>query len=351
MGAITPERIARLWAEHNAALVLYAQQRCDTPEDVVQHAFLLLVEQTTLPDNPVGWLYRVVRNRAMDAARNSRRKSCRETVVAHRGEPWFEPAAGERLDAVTATEALKGLPEHRARGDRSPAVGRVIVRGDRPTGGRLRRDRQSLLSSRAGRLARKVKTAMCADENREEELKQLEAELASLVPRGDRVDPGWGSLLAAKAAGVASFPLPCDAPPGHVFVCVYCGKAADQATAAARWAWPTSLAAMTCLAAVLLAVLVARSGPRAVDYGSVPGEPGRTSPAEATAPPWNGSDRPILTAADTELPGNFLTLNGRTTGGKSASVEIEASDARFRNSELLQRLLHERGADGDPPIL
>jgi len=112
MGAITPEAIARLWAEHSAALVLYAQQRCDTPEDVVQQVFLLLVEQATAPDNPVGWLYRVVRNRAMDAARNARRKSRRETAVAHRGEPWFEPAAGERLDAATATEALKRLPEH-----------------------------------------------------------------------------------------------------------------------------------------------------------------------------------------------------------------------------------------------
>ena len=110
MAGISPAAISRLWAEQNAALVLYAQQWCDTPEDVVQQAFLLLVEQATAPDNPVGWLYRVVRNRAMDASRSSRRKVRRETAVAHRGEPWFETTAGERLDAVAATEALKRLP-------------------------------------------------------------------------------------------------------------------------------------------------------------------------------------------------------------------------------------------------
>ena len=36
MAGISPEAISRLWAQQNAALVLYAQQWCDTPEDVVQ---------------------------------------------------------------------------------------------------------------------------------------------------------------------------------------------------------------------------------------------------------------------------------------------------------------------------
>ena len=167
----------------------------------MQQVFLLLVEQPTAPDNPVGWLYRVVRNRAMDASRWLRRKSRRETAVAHRGEPWFEPAAGERLDAAAATEALKRLPAGAARSDRRPAVGRTFLPGDCPTGGRLDGHRQPLLSSRACRPARKVGTAMCGDQNHEEDLKRLETDLASLVPRGDRVDPGWGSVLAAKAAG------------------------------------------------------------------------------------------------------------------------------------------------------
>ena len=110
MSGIGPETISRLWVEQNAALVLYAQQWCDTPEDTVQQAFLLLVQQAHSPENPLAWLYRVVRNRALDASRASRRKSRRETAVAHRGEPWFESTAGERFDATAATEALKSLP-------------------------------------------------------------------------------------------------------------------------------------------------------------------------------------------------------------------------------------------------
>ena len=110
MAGISAEAVTRLWDEHGAALVLYAQQWCDAPEDVVQEAFLVLVRQVRAPENPVGWIYRVVRNRAMNAARARGRKARRETVVAHRGEPWFEPAPSDRLDAAEATEALGHLP-------------------------------------------------------------------------------------------------------------------------------------------------------------------------------------------------------------------------------------------------
>ncbi len=110
MGTITREAVTRLWDDHSAALVLYAQQWCDTPEDVVQEAFLLLVRQVVAPENPVGWTYRVVRNRAINASRSSGRQARREAAVAHPGQPWFETADGDRLDAAAATDALKQLP-------------------------------------------------------------------------------------------------------------------------------------------------------------------------------------------------------------------------------------------------
>jgi RNA polymerase sigma-70 factor (ECF subfamily) len=109
MGILSPESVTRLWDECGAALVLYARGWCETPEDVVQEAFLLLVRQTIAPDNPVGWLYRVVRNRAINAARSRGRQSRRETAVAAQGEPWFNAATGDRLDAAAATAALKHL--------------------------------------------------------------------------------------------------------------------------------------------------------------------------------------------------------------------------------------------------
>ncbi len=110
MGVISPETVTRLWDEHGPSLVLYARQWCDSPEDVVQEAFLLLVRQAVAPDNPAGWIYRVVRNRAINAGRSRGRRSRRETAVAARGEPWFEMTEGDRLDAVAASDALRQLP-------------------------------------------------------------------------------------------------------------------------------------------------------------------------------------------------------------------------------------------------
>jgi RNA polymerase sigma-70 factor (ECF subfamily) len=112
MSVISAETVTRLWDAHCAALVLYARQWCDTPEDVVQEAFLLLVRQVVMLDNPLGWLYRVVRNRAINAGRSRGRRSRREAIVATRGEPWFETTEGDRLDGVAATEALKQLPDN-----------------------------------------------------------------------------------------------------------------------------------------------------------------------------------------------------------------------------------------------
>jgi len=110
MSTASPELLGRLLDEHGPALVLYAQQWCETPEDVVQEAFLALVRQTALPENLVGWLYRVVRNGALSVSRASGRRTKREAAAAHAVEPWFEPREGERLDAAEATRALECLP-------------------------------------------------------------------------------------------------------------------------------------------------------------------------------------------------------------------------------------------------
>lgn len=110
MSVLTSEAIKRLWDEQGPALTLYARQWCDAPEDVVQEAFLTLVRQEAAPDNPVGWIYRVVRNRAMNAARSCGRRARREATAAANGEPWFESSEGDRLDASAATEVLKELP-------------------------------------------------------------------------------------------------------------------------------------------------------------------------------------------------------------------------------------------------
>jgi RNA polymerase sigma-70 factor (ECF subfamily) len=104
-----PEFLGRLVDQHAAALVLYARQWCAAPEDVVQEAFLRLVIQTKLPDNPLPWLYRVVRNAAVSAGRTERRRQRHEAAAAARAPAWFS-ADTEFLDVDTATAALAGLP-------------------------------------------------------------------------------------------------------------------------------------------------------------------------------------------------------------------------------------------------
>jgi len=104
-----PELLTRLLNEHAATLVLYARQWTREPEDIVQNAFVQLMRERTAPANVVGWLYRVVRNGAISAARSSATRARHESQAAHRGEPWFAPNPGEAIDAKMATQALAAL--------------------------------------------------------------------------------------------------------------------------------------------------------------------------------------------------------------------------------------------------
>jgi RNA polymerase sigma-70 factor (ECF subfamily) len=103
-----PHQFASLVDEHGPALILYARQWCDAPEDAVQDAFLKLVVQRELPREVVPWLYRVVRNGALDLGKTARRRQNRERAAA-RPERWFVEPDVDGLDADTAVEALQGL--------------------------------------------------------------------------------------------------------------------------------------------------------------------------------------------------------------------------------------------------
>jgi len=110
MGQLALERLSDLLEDHAAALELFARQWCATPEDVVQESFLKLVQQPEAPENVVAWLYRVVRNGAISAARSADRRRRHEAVAAERTHSWFEPSPGEALDGRAATDALRELP-------------------------------------------------------------------------------------------------------------------------------------------------------------------------------------------------------------------------------------------------
>jgi RNA polymerase sigma factor (sigma-70 family) len=110
---MTSAEVARLIDTHSAPLVLYARQWCDAPEDVVQEAFIKLVRQRRPPEDAVAWLYRVVRNGALDEAKMARRRLRRESAAV-RPVRWFVEPEVDGLDAETAVAALEGIaPERR----------------------------------------------------------------------------------------------------------------------------------------------------------------------------------------------------------------------------------------------
>ena len=116
MGTSDLERLTRIVAERAAALGLYARQWVDaaTAEDVLQEALTALLCEQSSPANPIAWMYRAVRNAAIDAGRAAARRRWRERAVAAERREWFDSRADALVDAQIAEQALKQLSvEHR----------------------------------------------------------------------------------------------------------------------------------------------------------------------------------------------------------------------------------------------
>ena len=117
---MTADRLAELIDAHARGLTLLARAYCADPDDAVQAAFGKLVRQSPEPADPAAWLFRAVRNAALDRAKSARRRSWREAAAA-KPEAWFEEAAIDGLDAADAVSALQALPD----AERDAIVGRL----------------------------------------------------------------------------------------------------------------------------------------------------------------------------------------------------------------------------------
>jgi RNA polymerase sigma-70 factor (ECF subfamily) len=107
--SISPEQLQQLLAEHGAALVLFAAQWTDAPDDCVQEALLDLVRLPTAPANPVAWLFHVVRKRAYSMYRSAQRRRKHETAVGAAAAAWFLPAPAPEIDSQALAAALQEL--------------------------------------------------------------------------------------------------------------------------------------------------------------------------------------------------------------------------------------------------
>lgn len=106
---ISPRQLAAFVDRHAARLVLYARQICGDPEDVVQEAFLELMEQPARPENVTAWLFRVVRNRASDRARTAARRRRKHDEISSDRAVWLTSNVDSQLDAEMVTESMKEL--------------------------------------------------------------------------------------------------------------------------------------------------------------------------------------------------------------------------------------------------
>jgi RNA polymerase sigma-70 factor (ECF subfamily) len=116
MDASDLQRLTQLATERASGLALFARQWLDAAqaEDVVQEAVVALLSESRPPANPLAWLYRTVRNGAIDAARAHTRRRRREQLVAKTRQEWFDSRPDALLDAEVAQQALETLaPEYR----------------------------------------------------------------------------------------------------------------------------------------------------------------------------------------------------------------------------------------------
>jgi RNA polymerase sigma-70 factor (ECF subfamily) len=109
-GAIDADLLGRLLDRHGPALALYAAQWTEAADDCVQEAFVELARQRHAPQHVVAWLYRVVKNRALNAARGARRRRERETQsIAERFPVTQQSSSFDRTESLAVVEALDRL--------------------------------------------------------------------------------------------------------------------------------------------------------------------------------------------------------------------------------------------------
>jgi RNA polymerase sigma factor (sigma-70 family) len=110
-----------LHARHSAALVFYARQWCDNPDDAAQEAMIELSQQSPPPHDPVGWLFTTTRRRAINQARSQRRWDAHHRRAAAERASWFATDSNEFPDEDELRSALQSLDEL----DRQIVVARI----------------------------------------------------------------------------------------------------------------------------------------------------------------------------------------------------------------------------------
>ena len=107
---LSADEINQLYNRHGAALLLYARgfvPDASAAEDLVHNVFLnLLRTRPKVREAPAAYLYRAVKNAALNMQRNRARES---PMPEH--ETWFTHASGDREATLALQAALAELPQ------------------------------------------------------------------------------------------------------------------------------------------------------------------------------------------------------------------------------------------------
>ncbi len=107
---LTTADVLTLYERHSPVLVAYACSFVSdsaVAEDAVHQVFLKLLRgETKMPDIPIAYLYRAVRNTAL----NANRHASREQPLDQQPQ-WFHHKTGDRESALALQSALSSLPE------------------------------------------------------------------------------------------------------------------------------------------------------------------------------------------------------------------------------------------------
>ena len=106
---LTEHQIRQLYEQHGAALVLYARQWCNAPEDALQEAMLELMRVSKSPEDPVAWLYTTTKRRAMNIARAEQRRVHHQSLAAEERATWFERPTFDSRRSMLGPRVAEGL--------------------------------------------------------------------------------------------------------------------------------------------------------------------------------------------------------------------------------------------------
>jgi len=79
--SLTPEQLSRLLDSHWGPLLAWVGSTADA-EDIVQQTFVALASLAQAPDNPRAWLYKVSKNKAVNAYKSSERRRARQRIAS-----------------------------------------------------------------------------------------------------------------------------------------------------------------------------------------------------------------------------------------------------------------------------